>query len=60
MSDDAGRQWLTYADLAKALGLPSAKAAEARARRVALLLNVGPGVMLDFGPPAVPQPTVSC
>jgi uncharacterized protein with GYD domain len=27
--------------------------------RVALLLNVGPGVLLDFGPPAVPQPTVS-
>src|SRR3954449_3800761 len=26
---------------------------------VALLLNVGPGVLLDFGPPAVPQPTVS-
>src|SRR3954462_14419220 len=27
--------------------------------RVALLLNVGSGVLLDFGPPAVPQPTVS-
>jgi hypothetical protein len=26
---------------------------------LALLLNVGPGVLLNFGPPAVPQPTVS-
>jgi hypothetical protein len=31
----------------------------ASAARLALLLDVGPGVLLDFGPPAVPQPTVS-
>ena len=26
---------------------------------VALLANVGPGVLTDFGPPPVPQPTVA-
>src|SRR3954466_10379235 len=28
-------------------------------RGLALLSNFGPGVLTDFGPPAVPQPTVS-
>jgi hypothetical protein len=32
---------------------------DADALRLALLSNFGPGVLMDFGPPAVPQPTVS-
>jgi hypothetical protein len=33
MSEDASRQWMTYAEIAEALGLPSSKAGEAKARR---------------------------
>lgn len=33
MDDEAGMSWLTYAEIAAALGLPNAKAAEARCRR---------------------------
>lgn len=33
MSDDASRRWMTYAEIAVALQLPSAKAGESKARR---------------------------
>ena len=33
MPDDASRRWMTYAEIAIALGLPSAKAGESKARR---------------------------
>src|SRR5687767_13485875 len=33
MPEDASRRWMTYAEIATALNLPSAKAGEAKARR---------------------------
>ena len=33
MPEDASRRWMTYAEIAVALNLPSTKASEARARR---------------------------
>ena len=33
MPEDASRRWMTYAEIAAALKLPSAKAGEAKARR---------------------------
>ncbi len=33
MPDDASRRWMTYAEIALTLGLPSAKAGESKARR---------------------------
>src|SRR6185312_11189556 len=38
---------------------PQAPLCSCSPKRLALLSNFGPGVLTDFGPPAVPQPTVS-
>jgi hypothetical protein len=41
MSEDASRRWMTYAEIATALGLPSAKAGESRARRAKWERQIG-------------------
>src|SRR3954467_14635642 len=45
--------------LAEGTAAPAEMADLAKRRLLALLSNFGPGVLTDFGPPAVPQPTVS-
>jgi hypothetical protein len=41
MSDTPSRQWMTYREIAEALGLPSAKAGEAKARRAKWERQIG-------------------
>jgi hypothetical protein len=71
MSDTPSRRWMTYREIAEALGLPSAKAGEARARRAKWERQIGndgfarvavPVSILEEMPPprhrgATPSPT---
>lgn len=41
MPDDASRRWMTYAEIAAVLGLPSAKAGESKARRAKWERQIG-------------------
>ena len=55
MPDDASRRWMTYAEIATALRLPSAKAGESKARRAKWERRIGND---GFARVAVPLPVL--